>query len=173
MTASSFLRGGHRASDKHPSPGHYEASRYAFLLIETKKLPALEGERKELVNEGMVRKALCQSLQLALPSVGINVPFFCNEDWGWWLQTERNGFRMGLCIYSDPDADPDPERYALMPSIQAPRQWSWSRFRWIDRSQEVRELDAGYVIGGLWLALCLLVLRRLRPEEASAERTMA
>jgi hypothetical protein len=109
------------------------------LLIETKKFPVLEGEKEELVNEGMYGKALCAYLQVKLLLVGIQVPFFCNEDWGWWLQAERNGFRMGLCIYSDPDADPDPERYALMPSIQAPWQWSWSRFRWIDRSQEVME----------------------------------
>ena len=65
------------------------------------------------------------------------MPFFCNEDWGWWLQTERNGFRMGLCIDSDPEAHPNPERYALLTSIHAPRQWTWSRFRWIDQSQDV------------------------------------
>ena len=106
------------------------------LLIETAKFPALDGEKDELVNEGMYGKALCTYLQAKLPLVGIQVPFFCNEDWGWWLQTERNGFRMGLCIYSDPGADPDPERYALMPSFQAPRQWSWLRFRWIDQTQD-------------------------------------
>ncbi|MBD2550927.1 hypothetical protein H6G65_15305 [Microcystis elabens FACHB-917] len=47
------------------------------------------------------------------------------------------GFRLGLCIYSDPGADSDPERYALMPSIQAPTQWSWSGFSWIGRSEDV------------------------------------
>lgn len=68
------------------------------------------------------------------------MPFFRSEDWGWWLQMERNGFPMGLCIYSDSEADPEPEHYALMPSIQAPRQWSWSKFRQIDQTQEVMEI---------------------------------
>lgn len=99
--------------------------------------PILEGEKQELVNDGMFGKALCTYLQERLPSAGFSVPFFCNEDWGWWLQTERSGFCIGLCIYSDPDADADPERYALMPSLQSPRQWSWLRFRWIDRSEDV------------------------------------
>ena len=107
------------------------------LLIESSRFPILEGEKQELVNDGMFGKALCTYLQERLPPAGLPVPFFCNEDWGWWLQTERNGFRLGLCIYSDPGADADPERYALMPSLQSPRQWSWSRFRWIDRSEDV------------------------------------
>jgi hypothetical protein len=34
----------------------------------------------------------------------IHVPFFYKEDWGRWLLTDRTGFRMGLCIDSDPDA---------------------------------------------------------------------
>ncbi|MCP9934169.1 hypothetical protein KBZ08_09615 [Cyanobium sp. Candia 9D4] len=68
------------------------------------------------------------------------MPYFFNEDWGWWLQTEGIGFRMGLCIYSDPDADPNRERCALVLSIREPRQWSWSRIRWIDRSQEVIQI---------------------------------
>jgi hypothetical protein len=69
----------------------------------------------------MYGKALCLYLQAKLPLAGIEVPFFCNEDWGWWLQTEHNSFRMGLCIYSDPEAHPHPERDALLPSIQAAR----------------------------------------------------
>ncbi|MBW4531212.1 MAG: hypothetical protein KME02_11070 [Aphanothece saxicola GSE-SYN-MK-01-06B] len=36
--------------------------------------------------------------------------------------------------------DADPESYVLMPSIQAPRQWPWTRFRWIGRWQEVMEI---------------------------------
>ncbi|WP_159816592.1 hypothetical protein [Cyanobium sp. Copco_Reservoir_LC18] len=55
-------------------------------------------------------------------------------------ETERNGFRMGVCIYPNPDASPDPERYARMPSIHAPREWSWSRFWWIAQSQDVMEI---------------------------------
>lgn len=35
------------------------------------------------------------------------------------------------------------------------------------------DILAGYALGGLWLALCLQVLRRLRPGEASADGSMA
>lgn len=107
------------------------------LVIETQKFPVLEGEEEEIVNEGMYGKALCMYLETELPLAGINVPFFCNEDWGWWLETERNGFKMALCIYSDPEANPNPERYALLPSIKNPRRWSWSKFKSIDVSQDV------------------------------------
>ena len=107
------------------------------LLIETKKFPVLEGEKDEIVNENMYGKALCKYLEAQLPLVGIKVPFFCNEDWGWWLETERNGFRMAQCIYSDPDANPNPERYALLPSIKAAKKWSWLKFKSIDLSQDV------------------------------------
>ena len=59
------------------------------LLIESRRFPILEGEKRELVNEGMFLQALCTHLQERLPSAGFQVPFFCNEDWGSWLQTER------------------------------------------------------------------------------------
>jgi hypothetical protein len=110
------------------------------LLIATKKFPILEGEDEEITNEHMYGKALCNYLQAALPRAGINVPFFCNEDWGWWLEVERGGFKMGLCIYSDPDATGNPERYALLPSILDDKKWSWSKFGSVDVSKEVLEL---------------------------------
>ncbi|RPI78571.1 MAG: hypothetical protein EHM45_06130 [Desulfobacteraceae bacterium] len=109
------------------------------LLIETKKFPILDGEKDEITNENMYGKALCKYLEAQLPSIGINVPFYCNEDWGWWLETDRNGFKMALCIYSDPDANPNPERYAILPSIQNGKKWSWSKFRSIDNSKNVLE----------------------------------
>lgn len=68
------------------------------------------------------------------------MPFICKDDWGSWLQTVCNGFLMGPYICFDLDADPDPEQYALMPSIQESRPWSWSRFRWIDHSQDARAI---------------------------------
>jgi hypothetical protein len=107
------------------------------LVIETKKFPVLEGEDGELANERMYGKALCNYLQTELPPVGISAPSFCNEDWGWWLEVERNGFRMGICIYSDPDAVTGPERYALMPSVREANRWSWSKFRKVDVSRDV------------------------------------
>jgi hypothetical protein len=87
------------------------------LLIESKKFPIQPGENQEIVNERMYGKALCTYLQEHLPRAGVNVPFFCNEDWGWWLEVEHGDFKMALCIYSDPDAEGNPEKHALMPSI--------------------------------------------------------
>ena len=112
------------------------------LLIKTTKFPLLKGEKEQLVNDGMVGKVLCAYLQEGLPSAGMQVPFFCNEDWGWWLQTERSGFSLGVWVYPDPDADTDLYCYALLPSLQAPWQWAWSRFRRIDRSEDVMAVIA-------------------------------
>ncbi len=49
-----------------------------------------------LVNEGMHGKAFRKCLQVKLPSVGVQVPYFFSEDWVWWLQVERIMCRMGL-----------------------------------------------------------------------------
>ena len=107
------------------------------IAIETEKFPILPGEEEELVNPGMYGKALCQYLERELPRQGIKVPFFCNEDWGWWLEVEQDEFKMALCIYSFPEGDPNPQKYALLPSIQSEKKWSWSKLRSIDVSQNV------------------------------------
>lgn len=112
----------------------------SFLLIETDKFPALPGEDAELVNPGLYGKALCRYLEAELPKAGIEVLFFCNEDWGWWVEVVRGGFKMGLLIHSDPEADGDPRRYVLAPDIQKARRWSWSRFRMVDVSRDVLAL---------------------------------
>ncbi len=102
----------------------------------------MPGEDQEIVNERMYGKALCQYLGSVLPSAGLKVSSYCAEDWGWWLAFERDAFKMGLCIYSDPEAKKDPERYAILPSIQQAKKWSWSKFRNIDNSTDVLELVA-------------------------------
>lgn len=107
------------------------------LKIESKKFPILDGEKDEIINENMYGKALCLYLEKKLPSVGVNVPFYCNEDWGWWLEVEENEWSMALCIYSDPDAKDQPESYAIMPSIMQEKKWSWSKFKKIDVSKNV------------------------------------
>ena len=112
------------------------------LLIESKKFPVLPGEDQEITNERMYGKALCQYLQSQLPPAGINVPSYCNEDWGWWLEVERGAFKMGVCIYSDPETAKDPEKYALLPSIHQEKKWSWAKFRNIDVSKDVLEIIA-------------------------------
>jgi hypothetical protein len=101
------------------------------LLIESKKFPILPGEEAEITNARMYGRALCQYLQSKLPLAGIRVPTYCNEDWGWWLEVERGSFKMGLCIYSDPEANGDPERYTLVPAIHQAKRWSWAKFKTI------------------------------------------
>ena len=110
------------------------------IKIRTNKFPILEGEEEEIVNENMYGKALCLYLKQELPKSEVQVPFFCNADWGWWLEIEDGEFSMALCIYSDPDATGNPESYAIIPSIQEPKKWSWSKFRKIDNSENVINL---------------------------------
>jgi hypothetical protein len=110
------------------------------LLIETCKFPILPGEDQEIVNEGMYGKAFCQYLESALPLAGVRVVCFCAEDWGWWLDVECSGFRMGLCLYADPAARQAPERYALLPSVQQGRTWSWLRLAMVDHTASVLKL---------------------------------
>ena len=113
------------------------------ILIETVKFPVLEGEEEEIVNEGMYGKALCIYLEKELPKFNINVPSFCCEDWGWWVDVNTNEIEMGLCVYSDPKLGVRPTRYAVMSSITEGKKWVWSKFRKIDVSQDVtRIMDA-------------------------------
>lgn len=110
------------------------------IAIETKKFPVAEGESEKIVNEGMFGKLLCQYLEKRLPEGGIDVPFFVNEDWGWWVEVRKDDLKMGLRIYSDPDAEGDPERYAIMSSITDGKKWSWRRFRRLDVSDKVAQV---------------------------------
>lgn len=104
------------------------------IAIKTKKFPILEGEHEEIVNEGMYGKALCLYLKERLPKAGIEAPLYLCEDWGWWIDVENAGFNMGLCIYSHPDEELNPERYAIMPSEDNAKKWSWSKFKKVDVS---------------------------------------
>jgi hypothetical protein len=49
---------------------------------------------------------------------------------------------MGLCIYSDPESQEHPQRYAILPSLDSGKKWSWSKFRFIDISSEVLRIVA-------------------------------
>lgn len=107
------------------------------IEIHTQKFPILEGEEDELVNEGMYGKALCQYLQMELPKVGIEVPSYVCEDWGWWIDVKDNDFAMGLCVYSHSLVENQPEKYAIMSSITKGKKWSWSKWRTIDVTEQV------------------------------------
>ena len=110
------------------------------LLVETRKFPIMPREDQEIVNERMYGKALCQYLESVLPGAGLKVLGYCAEDWGWWLEVKLGAFKMGLCVYSDPEATANPERYAILPSVQQAKKWSWSKFKNIDNSADVLEI---------------------------------
>lgn len=113
------------------------------IEIHTDKFPILDGEKEELVNEGMYGKALCLYLQQKLPQIGVQVPSFCSEDWGWWIDAEINNFKMGLCLYSDYDAQSHPEKYSILSSVRSAKKWSWSKLRKIDLSSNVNHIMDG------------------------------
>lgn len=110
------------------------------IAIRTDRFPILEGEQDEIVNEGTYGRALCEYLASRLPAEGIAVHGFFAEDWGWWVDVEADGFAMGLCVYADPDAVGDPGRYAILPSVDNAKKWSWSRFGKVDVSGPVLQV---------------------------------
>ncbi|MEE4299107.1 MAG: hypothetical protein V2J24_06670 [Pseudomonadales bacterium] len=113
------------------------------IAIRTDRFPILAGEDEEIINEGTYGMALCKYLAARLPETGVTVHGFNPEDWGWWVSVEADGFTMGLCVYSDPEAEGDPVRYAILPSEDTAKKWSWARLRRVDVSGPVlRIMDA-------------------------------
>lgn len=107
----------------------------------------LPEEPDELVNEGMWGKSLCMYLEKRLTERGHVVPFYCCEDWGWWVQLKGYQgvpFGFGICVYSlegshvedlqAGDEPVNPEYYALTHSAYDSYQWSWKRF-WFVKTQ--------------------------------------
>lgn len=106
------------------------------IVIKTDKFPILQEEEEETINEGMYGKALCLYLQKHLTLEGIEAPFFCAEDWGWWIEIADQGFSMGLCIYAY-QTNADPFQYAIISSIIEEKKWSWKKLQKIDVSSKV------------------------------------
>ena len=104
------------------------------VAISTPIFPILEGEEDEIVNDRTYGKAVCQYLKRELPNAGISVPSFVAEDWGWWVSIEYDGYEMGLCVYSEPDVEGDPQAYAIMSSVIKKRS-GW--FRRVDNTKPV------------------------------------
>jgi hypothetical protein len=101
-----------------------------FILVKSSKFRVLPGEEKDLVNEGMYGKALAMYLQAKLGERGYEVPFFCCEDWGWWVELKNVPFDFGVCIYSGPVGD-GPIVFSCTDSAHASRKWSWRKFRFM------------------------------------------
>ncbi len=111
-----------------------------WLKIETDKFPILPGEEDEVVNEGMYGKALCTYLEKELPKFGVQVNFYCSEDWGWWVDVTEQGLNMGLLIYGHTVVGVSPEQYAIGSSIQESPKWFWKKFKKIDVTDKVTAL---------------------------------
>lgn len=67
-----------------------------FIHIQSAKFKILPGEEEEFVNEGTYGKSLAEYLQAQLTQYGYDVPFFCCEDWGWWIELKGQPFVLGL-----------------------------------------------------------------------------
>lgn len=102
----------------------------AFIHIRSNKFPLLEGEEQEMVNEGMVGKALGQYLATKLAELGYACSEPWCEDWGWALSASCHGVSTMICIYSDPTQH-NPVNYACT-AAGPERSWSWRRFRHVN-----------------------------------------
>jgi len=102
-----------------------------FIHLRSARFPLLPGEAEEMVNEGLVGKALALYLQQKLQRLGRDVPFVCCEDWGWWVELAGTPFRFGVCVYSLP-GDGDRAEFCCTDGASAERIWNWWMFGWID-----------------------------------------
>jgi len=111
-----------------------------ILHIKTEKFPILPGEKDELVNDGMYGKGLAIYLNSSLKSKGYNSPFYCCEDWGWWVHIKGFPYLMGLCIYGSVGDDGGMHEYVVCSATTEERIWSWRKFRKVDTVNEVTKL---------------------------------
>jgi len=110
-----------------------------FIHIKSENFPVLPGEDDELVNEGTYGKALAQYLEAGLRERSYDVPFYCCEDWGWWLEITGQPFKLGVCVYGT-SYTPQNHEYCVMVSEQTGRRWSWRRFKFVDTTERVTRL---------------------------------
>jgi len=135
-----------------------------FIEITAPHLCVMENESDELNNDGIYGKALAEYLQMHLGELNYAVPWIACEDWGWYVPAEIDRFRMGICVYGfprsedekaieiyqkyggppkDPNSEPAgvPLSLCVRVGTQHRKYWNWRRFRRIDRSQQVANLN--------------------------------
>lgn len=110
-----------------------------FIYIKSKRFLPLPNEDEELVNDGMYGKALSIYLQEELKACGYDVPFFCCEDWGWWVEIKSFPFVLGFCIYSG-EKNKEEMEYAISDGAISEKKWNWRKFRFIDTAPYVKKL---------------------------------
>jgi hypothetical protein len=110
-----------------------------FIHIRSPKFPILPGEEKELVNEGRYGKAVAQYLLAKLRDRGYEAPFFCCEDWGWFVKLKNAPFGFGVNIYSGRERNGLLDFFCTDGAV-GPRQWSWRRLRFVDTGPWIEQL---------------------------------
>jgi len=115
-----------------------------FIHVRSAKFPILPGEEKELVNEGMYGKAVAEYLQAKLKDRGYNAPFYCCEDWGWWVELKDAPFGFGVCIYCGQKRDGLLDFFCTDGAVGR-KKWSWKRFRFVDTAPWAEKLHEDLV----------------------------
>ncbi len=115
-----------------------------FIQVRSARFPILPGEKQELVNEGMYGKAVAEYLQSRLQTRGYDAPFFCCEDWGWWVELKNAPFKFGVCVYCGPERD-GPFDFFCTAGVFGRKKWSWSKFRFVDTAPWVEKLHEDMV----------------------------
>ena len=112
-----------------------------FIHLRSSKLGLMPGEQEDVVNEGIYGKALAIYLTERLPKYGYQVPFYCCEDWGWWVHIDGVPFLFGICIYGWPMGDSDHLDIWCTDNFHQSRKWSWRKWRFFDTAALAAKLQ--------------------------------
>lgn len=113
-----------------------------FIHVRSPKFAVLPGEDAELVNEGMYGKSIAIYLEEKLKAAGYTVPFYCCEDWGWWVEISDQGCQCGAAIYGRLDEKTNQLLASVTAWPQPEKVWSWRRFRSIDYTPLAQKIYA-------------------------------
>ncbi|MGQ0541103.1 MAG: hypothetical protein ACT4O9_04530 [Blastocatellia bacterium] len=80
-------------------------------------------------------------MQKKLCERGYSIPFVCAEDWGWWVKVAGEPFKLGVCIYSASQMGKADEFVGTDSGLKS-KQWSWSKFRFVDTTVAVEKLNS-------------------------------
>ncbi len=92
----------------------------------------------------MYGKAVAQYLQAKLKDRGYDVPFYCCEDWGWWVELKNAPFAFGVCIYCNQERD-GPLDFFCTAGVHGRRKWSWKQFRFVDTAPWAEKLHGDLI----------------------------
>ena len=111
-----------------------------YLHIKTERFQKETDEDAGLVNPGMYGSELAKFIQNALVKIGYTVPYYCNEDWGWWVEIKGFPHLMGLCIYGRSEEDGVIREYVICSGVTDNVAWSWRKFKRVNTVIVVNKL---------------------------------